>query len=518
MRSPVSAIIWEIGRKNRWAFVVVGGSLLSGLLVHFIGPTGGDTPSFVGVSAMVLSFLVTFAIFSYADGGAQIAFPERTFTLPVRTGLLVNCPILLGASAISVLQIVWGVLFLLPMGVHYPLGWFTIYWVAALATFQAIVWRLARHTKLLVVILVLAVALFIRLAMVLTEDHDPNRAAVCLLTILPAAYLGARLGIKRQRGGHGHILAGVQGLADRVAGVWFGRQRSFATAAKAQLWMEWRRNAVPPLIALGASLVLVCAGFVHLANHDDLRALASAWFYIGCSLLTLWAFIAGLLLSRDASSRSLVLSSFLATRPVTSGELAFAKVKLVGRMTLCGWLLYAVGLSFWFGFSEGHPELPFWRRNSALNPTMCFVALALAWHLVGASPLWLTGRIASPAWAGLLLLGGYIGLANALEFLDKHVGLTVALPWLFSVAFLAKILVAGWAFREANRRRLLSSRATVKYLVFWLLATICFVAISVVMCAGTAFPQRLVVLGAALIIPLARVGLAPLALASGRHR
>jgi hypothetical protein len=518
MRSPVSAIVWEIGRKNRWAFLVVGGSLLSGLLVHLVGPTGGDTPSVVGASAMVVSFLVIFAIFSYADGGAQIAFPERTFTLPVRTGLLVNCPILLGASAIAFLQFVWAFLFLLPLGVHYPLGWFTIYWVAALATFQAIVWCLARHTNLLVVILVLAVALFIRLAMVLTEDHDPNRAAVCLLTILPAAYLGARLGIKRQRGGHGRILGGVQGLVDRVAGVWFGRQGPFASGAKAQLWMEWRRNAVPPLIALGASLVIVCAGFVHLADHDDLGAFGSAWFYIGCSLLTLWAFIAGLLVSRDASSRSLALSSFLATRPVTSGELAFAKIKLVGRMTVCGWLLYAVGLAFWFGSSEGHPDLPFLRQDNALNPTMCFVALGLAWHLVGALPLWLTGRIASPAWAGLLLLGGYVGLANALQFLDKEVGLRVALAWLFAVAFLAKLLVAGWAFREANRRRLLSPRTSVKYLVFWVLGTICFVAIAVVLCEGTAFPRRLVVLGAALMIPLARVGLAPLALARGRHR
>jgi hypothetical protein len=38
------------------------------------------------------------------------------------------------------------------------------------------------------------------------------------------------------------------------------------------------------------------------------------------------------------------------------------------------------------------------------------------------------------------------------------------------------------------------------------------------LCLGTAFPQPLVTLGAALLLPLARVGLAPLALALGRHR
>jgi hypothetical protein len=149
---------------------------------------------------------------------------------------------------------------------------------------------------------------------------------------------------------------------------------------------------------------------------------------------------------------------------------------------------------------------------------MGFVALALAWHLVGALPLWLTGRIESAAWAGLLLLGGYITLGQILQFLDKHVGLLVALPWVFTSGLIAKILIAVWAFGEANRRGLLSPRATVKYFAFWFLGTICLAAIASAICQGTAFPQPLVTEGAALLLPLARVGLAPLALAWGRHR
>jgi len=149
---------------------------------------------------------------------------------------------------------------------------------------------------------------------------------------------------------------------------------------------------------------------------------------------------------------------------------------------------------------------------------MGFVALALAWHLAGALPLWLTGRVESAAWAGLLLLGGYIALGNAIQFLDKHFGLLVALPLLFTFGLIAKILIAVWAFREANRRRLLSPRATVKYFAFWLVGTMCFVTIAAAICQGMVFPQPLVTLGAALLLPLARVGLASLALAWGRHR
>jgi len=223
-------------------------------------------------------------------------------------------------------------------------------------------------------------------------------------------------------------------------------------------------------------------------------------------------------MARDASSKSLALSSFLATRPVTSGELAFAKIKLAGRVTLAGWLIYAIALFFWFNFFGAHPGLPIVGRDDVSIPTMGFVALALAWHLVGALPLWLAGRIDSAAWAGLLLLGGYIALGNAIQFLDKHFGLLVALPWLFTFGLIAKILIAVWAFREANRRRLLSPQATVKYFAFWLLGTMCLVTIASAICQGTVFPQPLVTLGAALLLPLARVGLAPLALAWGRHR
>ena len=504
-------------RKNRWGFLVVLGSFLCGLAVRFFDRPEDEVLQLTAGTAMVACFVVTFAIFSYAESGVQVSFPTRTFTLPVRTQLLVNGPILLGVMGITLVHLAWAFLFLLPLDVRYPLGSFTIYWAAALLTFQALLWCLANYPKSFVVALILAMALFVRLAVVLFENHDAVRAIDCLLIILPVAYLCARLGIRQQRRGQWQIPAKAQLLMEAATGKLFLRKRPFATATQAQFWMEWRRNAVAPLISLGIGLVIVCA-VIHLAALDEVGAIASARFYNVCGLLTLWASISGVLLARDASSKSLALSSFLATHPVTSGDLAFAKIKLAGRFTLAGWLIYAIALYFWFNFFGPHPELPIPRLDDALVPAMGLVALALSWHLVGALPLWLTGRIESAAWAGLLLLGGYIAFGNVLQFLDKHVGLLVALPWLFTFGLIAKILIAAWAFREANRRGLLSTRATVKYFAFWLVGTMCFVTIAAAICQGTVFPQPLVTLGAALLLPLARVGLAPLALAWGRHR
>jgi hypothetical protein len=515
MHSPAAAIAWEIWRKNRWGFWVVLGSFLFGLAVRFSDRPEDEVLQLIAGTAMVGCFVVTFAIFSYAESGVQVSFPTRTFALPARTRLLVNCPILLGVAGITLVHLAWAFLFLLPLEANYPLGSFTLYWATALVTFQALLWCLASFPKSFVVVLVLAFALFVRLAVVLFEDHDAMRAIACLTMILPVAYLCAWLGIRQQRRGQWQFPAKAQMWIEAATGNLFVRKRPFVTAAQAQLWMERQGNAVAPLVALGIGLVIVCAAFVQLAALDEVGSITSAWSYIVCGLLTLWASISGVLLARDASSKSLAVSSFLATRPVTSGELAFAKIKLAGRVVLAGWLVYAIALFFWFNFFGAHPGA---YRDDALVPTMGFVALALAWHLVGALPLWLTGRIESAAFAGLLLLGGYIAFGNVLQFLDKHVGLLIALRWLFSFALVAKILIAVWAFSEANRRRLLSPRATVKYFAFWLVGTICFVAIASAICLGTAFPQPLVTLGAALLLPLARVGLAPLALAWGRHR
>jgi len=519
MRSPAAAIAWEIWRKNRWGLWVLLGSFLCGLAVRFFDRPGDEVLQLIAGTAMVVSFVVTFAIFSYAESGMQMSFPTRTFALPVRTRLLVNCPVLLGVVGITLVHLAWVFLFLLPLDAGYPLGPFTLYWAAALLTFQALLWCLADYPKSFVVVLVLAMALFVRLAVVLFENHDAMRAIDCLIIVLPVAYLGARLGIRQQRRGEWQIPAKAQLLMEVANRKLLHRKRPFATAAQAQRWMEWQRNAVAPLIALGIGLLVVCIGFVRLAALDDeFGAITWAWSYIVCALLTLWAFVTSVLLARDASSKSLALSSFLATRPLTSGELAFAKIKVAGRVTLVGWIIFGVALFFWFNFFGLHADTPITPRDGALLPTMGFAALALAWHLVGALPLWLTGKIECAAWAGLLLLGGYIALGHAIQFLDKRFGLLVALSLLFTFGLIAKILIAVWAFSEVNRRQLLSSRTILKYFAFWLLGTICLVTIASAMSRGSAFPQPLVTLAAALLLPLARVGLAPLALAWGRHR
>jgi len=318
------------------------------LAVRFLRSAGGRSLQLTAGTAMVACFVVTFAVFSYAESDVQVSFPTRTFTLPVRTQLLVNChPCLVWRAS------PWSIW---PGHIFSFCPWtLVIRWLlhallgCGLLTFQALLWCLAHYPKSFVAALVLAIALFVRLAVVLFGNHDAMRAIVSLLMIMPLAYLCARLGIQQQRRGQWQIPAKAELLMEVVSRKLFHRKRPFATAAQAQLWMEWRRNAVAPLIALALDWSLSA-----LCLSASLRSTTScdhvAWSYIVCALLTLWAFTSGVLLARDASSKSLALSSFLATRPVTSGELACAKFKLAGQVTLAGWSFTAVALFFWFKF------------------------------------------------------------------------------------------------------------------------------------------------------------------------
>ena len=297
--SPAAAIVWEICRRNRWGFLVVFASTLCGLAVHLFGPPEDEVLQFIAAISMGASFLVTFIIFSYADTDGRISFPVRTFTLPVRTRLLVNCPILLGVVAIAIVHFVWALLFLLPFDARYPLGLFTIYWAAAMVMFQAHLWCLAEFPKTFVVALILAMTLFVRLAVMLVEGDNGARASVCLLLVLPAAYLCAMLGIRQQRRGQWQIPDRMRLAMDFATHKLFSGKRPFATGAQALFRMEWRRNAVAPMISLGIGLVIICACFVRFATFDDVGEIAAIWVYFTCVLMTLWAFVSGVLLASD---------------------------------------------------------------------------------------------------------------------------------------------------------------------------------------------------------------------------
>jgi hypothetical protein len=80
-----------------------------------------------------------------------------------------------------------------------------------------------------------------------------------------------------------------------------------------------------------------------------------------------------------------------------------------------------------------------------------------------------------------------------------------------------KGLVGAWAFREAYRRGLMAARVIFVYAAIWVGVTVCVMAFGWLALRGTTVPKSVVLLGAMLLFPAARIALAPLALAAHRH-
>ena len=118
MKSPTTALIWDIWQRHRTPFAWLGGiarvTALVNLFVRLWGPSGlaqatVQQPSGAGAMALGMfnwhaiggAFMLALVIFSYEEFNSHLSsrgFPHRLFTLPVPTAHLVALPMLLGIA------------------------------------------------------------------------------------------------------------------------------------------------------------------------------------------------------------------------------------------------------------------------------------------------------------------------------------------------------------------------------------------------------------------------------------
>jgi len=148
-------------------------------------------------------------------------------------------------------------------------------------------------------------------------------------------------------------------------------------------------------------------------------------------------------------------------------------------------------------------------------------AVALTWRWLVTSlylGLWGRPRIFIGSAACSVIGGWLLLIVLAINFdhpkqlkqwqeVTRYLAVLVALKWFVGV----------WAFRAAHRRGLLTARAIISYVAVWLGVTLCVGVFAWLALSRTIVPKPAIVLGAMLVFPLARIGLAPLALAAHRH-
>lgn len=553
MRSPALAIAWEFSRRHRWGLAALVAYLLlmgaTDLLVLDQAAVRPDesrdlpvhvAPQFAArVTVPVMTFTYYFlAVFSFGFTGnltaRQSLYPARMFTLPVTTARLAFWPVLYGTAAMASLWIAAVRFVVWPSGMDLPLIWPPLFAVAVLGWTQVLMWLPYGLPGLRVVVAVAWLSAIGAVVVTAVELQVSESVMVAFLAPqVPLAYLGARFALAKAR--RGDVPDWWQPLArlGRIARMLPRRQPRFASAARAQLWFEWRLHGRSLPVWVGI-LVPCELALLFVAGTGTPSLVAYTVFGV---LLTP-PFMAAFSVPRVRTSNPLVsdgygMAPFVATRPLATAALIAAKLRMAMWSTLATWLLVLTAIPIALTLSGTWPVVSDWARKlsgAVGTPRATVVALlgllglmASTWkQLVQSLSIGLSGRewlIRTAACLTLLLL---TFIEPIVEWIrgssDVRVALWNALPWILAGLVGVKMLAAGWTATRLHHSRLLTDRTLVVGAACWLGAVLALHGLFVWFVYTSRFPHYVLLLLAILALPLARVSAAPLALASNRHR
>jgi hypothetical protein len=535
MHSVARAFAWDFWRRQRLVVALVLGYLLALVLLVNVFPSGTFDPGAIAQLCIPLAFVLPhiIALFAHGDQADLVAresgYPRRAFTLPVRTSALVGWPMLLGGAAVALFWLTVAGLVLRAAGWAVPLLWPAVFLAALLAWVQTLAWcpfpfRFAR-------ILVAGPLLGgMAAGAILAPMFGVSQALLLAVSagLIPAAYLTALAGVARAR--RGDLPSwGWPAFGQRTRRA--GPCRPFASAAEALLWLEWQRRGFALPLMLG--LVLPA----HLALLDSITAPGSAVLGLVALVvdIALMSPVAGTFQgnSDPSSHKVAALPPFLAARPVRTAEIIAAKLRVAARTTALTWGLMVLALLAVLPFCTAGKVLV--RGTRWLVETEGVKGWALVLLIALGLPLLTWKWLVNQFWAGLsgrrwILLAMALGIPVGVTVLalfsawfvthpDAQGSVLDAVPWAIGLALLLKLGAGALVGGLLLRRGLLGPRALTTFAVAWVAAAGGLTGLSFWLMPPEVYSPA-VVAGAAilLVLPLVRLGLAPLALDWNRHR
>lgn len=550
MRTPTTALLWQVWSQNRQAtLTLVGITIVSSVadvaLNHGRTANPGAGPGPINELRAIASFLLVLGIFSYTESSGDRGigrFPHRLFTYPVSSLRLVAVPMLAGLVALEVLYLTWmGRLATggstSPLFIAVLLGAFMVFHQTAL-------WTLTRFGALRLVALgaigigLMAVGV---LPSIEVGEPSPWRSEWFLGSAVAAAALAAFLlawrHVARLRSGGERGPSPIDALAARIRDVLPDRRSAFKSASAAQFWYEWRNagTALPALV--GGTLFLFVAPASWLLRDSPGGGMM---FLLGSLMLPiLLAVPLGMAFAKPVFwSEELSIPPFIGVRPLGAADIVATKLRVAALSAGISWLLVVVFLAAWV-LLWGNAE---WLSQFAIQLWAVLDHSRLAVYGVGAvvvtAGMILTWRfLIVGVWAGqsgsrrlyvwsvvVVLL---IVLAYLLFGLDRLPGWVLADPtrvqacaWVAATTVIVKYWLAARVWRRVARPLRL------RYLAVWFAGTTTFVALTMVfwhiarvyIALDIYRLQALLILLAFLVVPLTRVGLAPVLLEHNRHR
>jgi polyhydroxybutyrate depolymerase len=236
--------------------------------------------------------------------------------------------------------------------------------------------------------------------------------------------------------------------------------------------------------------------------------------------------------SPDASN-AFGLTPFVATRPLGTGALVVAKLRMATASTLFAWLLVLVAIPLGLTVSGTWPIVVerarrltefFGAPRAVVFALLCLLGLlATTWkQLVQGLAIGLTGReglikssVLVRLWS-LVLIGLVVYEFNLHR--DFRVFLWNAVAWLPAVPVFFKMCAAAWIAARLHRDRLLGDRALVAGAAAWVAVVLAVYGVLAWLVDTPHIGHFFLVLLAILAVPLVRPAAVLLALASNRHR
>jgi hypothetical protein len=536
MRSAGWALGWDIWSRYRILFSLALVYLLALVVLVQVVPAATMSHALLGLSMaplFVLAYLL--AAFTYGEQGAiesaDSLFPRRSFTLPVSTAALAGWPLLLGGTFVAPYWLILAGLVWWPCGVGVPVLWPAVALVALLAWMQALLWcpYPLPFLRIFVVLPVLC-ALCVGALEGFWYETPASLMITASLLVLLAGYALAVAGLGRARRGDGPVW--------RLRLPWRRRTTApvpsppFFSPEGGLAWFSWRRVGwFMPLMSWYMPVMFLGILCVTDEPHNTVITIP---MILLCPTLMAGGAGMGMGNWHPTSRSNSALTPFIAARPVPTTTLVADRVRLALLSTVVTWVgiyillvLTALLTIAWQSLIEGLRQLP---ATHGLKVWL-YIALALllppvmTWKSV-VSNFWvsMTGR----RWVGYV-----VGLAIALVvtiasviaafWLNSLVGLgptiLVIMPWILSAVVLLKLLLGAYLLRILLRRGLLPLQTLRRWAVIWLAAFVGLFALAFALTPAEVVSPMLVGCVAVLqLLPLVRLGLAPLALDWNRHR
>ncbi len=548
MLSPAFGLGWILWRQHRSGIALVALYLGVLTIVSHLPPTlYSRNAASILTAPFGFGLIYLMGIFVNSDSdmmSTRSGYAYPLFTLPVRTLSLVLWPMLYGTVTVATVWIVFAELVLAPTGAVGFVWWPATLLAALMACLQALSWMPFPLPNLRGIS-----AFFVLAALTgfgaLGWNHGipPTGLAIVYLALIPVAALVAVRGVATARAGENRERGWLpEQKASRATG---DVSAPFASVARAQLWLEWKRNglllplltlllcvlfALPLMLALRGGHVDTPLGIGEIQVHITVRLwLITALFPLLCALTT------GCCPHKAETFRpDLSLQPFLAIRPLSSFDFVLVKLRLALLSTLSAWAVWLLFFAGWLLLPAhtaashgaiGHLLLHIMTLRAAMVFVVLLVLLVSATWKSQVSGLWveLTGLrwlINSYAIALPMFLTTLIGWSINRWTGDLAFGAAIlrALPALAFCALAIKAVAIIGALYTLHTWRLASPSRLLGISVAWLLIAAGLGALLHAVAPAGLVPTHYIFLGVLLSLPFARLLMAPIALHYNRHR